>query len=72
MVCAGVLVLSGDVIFADHDGVVVVPARFADEVAYRAYKIQQIDRVNRRRNYEKAGKPMDETVEPLPNLARWF
>jgi len=72
VVCAGVLVMSGDVIFADHDGIVVIPARYANEVAYRAYKIQQIDRVNRRRKYEDAGKPMDETVELLPDMARWF
>ena len=72
VVCAGVLVMSGDVIFADHDGIVVIPVRFADEVAYRSYKIQQIDRVNRRRKYEEAGKPMDETVELLPDMARWF
>ena len=72
VICAGVLVLPGDVICADHDGVLVIPARFADEAAYRSYKIQQIDRVNRRRKYEDAGRPMDETVELLPNLARWF
>ena len=72
VVCAGVLVVSGDVIFADHDGIVVIPARFADEVAYRSYKIQQIDRVNRRRKSQDAGKPMDETVDLLPDLPRWF
>ncbi|MCL2319292.1 MAG: RraA family protein [Treponema sp.] len=72
VVCAGVLVMPGDLIFADHDGIVVIPIRYADEVAYRSYKIQQIDRVNRRRKYQDAGKPMDETVELLPDLARWF
>lgn len=72
VVCAGVPVAPGDVISADNDGIIVIPARFADEVAYRSYKIQQIDRVNRRRNYEEAGKPMDETVELLEDLKRWF
>ena len=72
VVCADVLVMPGDVISADHDGIVVIPARYADEVAYRSYKIQQIDRVNRRRKYQDAGKPLDETVELLPDLARWF
>ena len=72
VVCGGVLCMSGDVLFADHDGVVVIPARYANEVAYRSYKIQQIDRVNRRKNYEAAGKPYDETVELLPDVPRWF
>ena len=72
VLCAGVLVMSGDVVVADHDGIVVIPARYADEVAYRSYKIQQIDRVSRRKKYEDAGKPMDKTVELLPNLERWF
>lgn len=72
VICAGVPVSSGDVVCADHDGIIVIPARYADEVAYRSYRIQQIDRVNRRNNYEKAGLPMDETVELLPDLERWF
>jgi len=72
VVCADVYVCPGDMLLADHDGVIVIPARYADEVAYRSYKIQQIDRVNRRRNYEKAGMPFDETVELLPDLDRWF
>ena len=72
VVCAGVLVIPGDIICADHDGILVIPVRYADEVAYRSYKIQQIDRVNRRKKYEVAGKAMDETVELLPDLARWF
>jgi len=72
VVCGGVTVLPGDVISADHDGIIVIPARYADEVAYRSYKIQQIDRGSRRRNYEKAGLPFDDTVELLPDLDRWF
>jgi regulator of RNase E activity RraA len=72
VVCAGVVVESGDIISADHDGVVVIPVRYADEVAYRAYKVQQIDRVHRRQMYQDKGIPFDETVELLPDLARWF
>ena len=67
-VCAGVLVRPGDVISADDDGVIVVPQEIADEVAVRAYKIQQKDRISRRRHYEDLGRPYDETVELLPDL----
>ena len=70
IVCAGVRVCPGDVIVADDDGVVVVPQDIADEVAYRAYKIQQIDRANRRANYEALGRAFDETVELLPDIER--
>ena len=70
--CAGVRVCPGDIICADHDGLMVIPAELADEVAYRCYKIQQIDRVNRRQNYIDAGKAFDESVELLPDLERWF
>jgi len=72
VLCAGVMVTPGDVIRADHDGILNIPARYADEVAYRSYKIQQIDRVNRRKKYIEGGKPLDETVELLPDLERWF
>ena len=68
IVCAGALVRPGDIIIADNDGVIVVPQEIADEVALRAYKIQQIDRVDRRRYYEKQGREFDETVELLPDI----
>ena len=67
-VCAGVLVHSGDVIVADNDGVIVVPQELADEVAVRAYKIQQKDRIDRRHFYERQKRAYDETVELLPDL----
>ena len=67
-VCAGVLVRPGDVVIADDDGVIVVPQDIADEVAVRAYKVQQKDRVDRRRFYESLGRPYDETVELLPDI----
>lgn len=72
IVCDGVRVCPGDAVIADHDGVIVVPQEYADEVAYRAYMIQQIDRRNRRANYEAGGKEFDASVELLPDIERWF
>ena len=72
VVCGGAKVCPGDVVCADNDGVVVVPQGIADEIAYRAYKIQQIDRRNRRQNYLDQGRAFDETVELLPDIDRWF
>jgi regulator of RNase E activity RraA len=68
VVCAGVYVCPGDVIVADDDGVICVPQDIADEIAKRAYKVQQKDRVDRRRFYETLGREMDETVELWPDL----
>ena len=68
VMCAGVLVRPGDAIVADNDGVIVIPQAHAEEVAVRAYKIQQIDRRGRRRYYERQGRPFDETVELLPDI----
>lgn len=64
--CAGVYVRPGDIISGDDDGVLVIPQEIAAEVADRAYKIQQKDRINRRRTFERLGLPLDETVELLP------
>jgi regulator of RNase E activity RraA len=36
--CAGVAVLPGDIIIGDGEGVVVIPARMAEEVAHDAYE----------------------------------
>lgn len=66
--CAGVYVCPGDVIIADDDGVIVVPQGIADEVAKRAYKIQQCDRILRRQNFINAGREFDASVELLPDL----
>jgi regulator of RNase E activity RraA len=68
VVCAGVHVCPGDMIVADDDGVICVPQGIAEEVGRRAYKIQQKDRVNRRRNYEILNRPFDKTVELLPDI----
>lgn len=60
--CGGVLVRPGDVIVGDGDGVVVVPQEYALKVADIALKILEEDKIGRRRLYEQAGLPLDETV----------
>ena len=62
IVCAGVVVRTGDLVVADDDGVVVVPREIADEAARRAELIQAKDRPGRKAGYEKLGLPIDETV----------
>jgi regulator of RNase E activity RraA len=62
IVCAAVPVRSGDLVVADDDGVIVVPLEIAAEVVDRARRIQDADRPGRRRDYEKLGLPLDETV----------
>ena len=61
--CGGVLVRPGDGIIADDDGIVVVPMEDAEEIAKRAWMVQDKDRRQRRAFYEKLGMPYDKTVE---------
>jgi 4-hydroxy-4-methyl-2-oxoglutarate aldolase len=62
IVCGGVLVLPGDVIVADGDGVIVVPRAHADEVAAYAQKILEGDKAGRRALYKRLGLPEDDSV----------
>jgi regulator of RNase E activity RraA len=63
IVCGGVLVVPGDVVVADGDGVLVVPRAVAADVAGYARRILEGDKEGRRRLYEKLGLPKDRSVE---------
>jgi regulator of RNase E activity RraA len=63
IVVGGVLVIPGDVVVADGDGVVVVPRAVAEDVAAYARGIMDNDKAARRGLYEKAGMEKDPSVE---------
>ena len=63
IVCGGVLVIPGDVIVADGDGVLVVPRAVAADAARYAKRILEGDKDGRRKLYEKLGLPKDKSVE---------
>lgn len=63
VVVGGVLVMPGDIIVADNDGVAVVPRRVAEEVAGISRWIFEDDEVKRGKIYDKINKPRDWTVE---------
>jgi len=63
IVCGGVLVMPGDVIVADGDGVVVVPRAAAAAVAAYARKIMDADKEGRRELYQKLGLKEDDSVK---------
>jgi len=62
IVCGGVLVMPGDVVVADGDGVLVVPRAQAAEVARYARKILDGDKAGRRELYRKGKLPVDPSV----------
>ncbi len=60
--CGGVLVMPGDVIVADGDGVIVVPRPKAKEVAAYAQAVIEGDKAGRRGLYKELGLPEDDSV----------
>ncbi len=62
VVIGGVLVVPGDVVVADGDGVIVVPRRCARAVAQYAQEVLKGDKAGRRKKYEQLGIPLDDSV----------
>ena len=63
VVVGHVLVMPGDVIVADSDGVAVVPRARAEQVTEIARWIYEDDEVKRGKIFDRIGKPRDWTVE---------
>jgi regulator of RNase E activity RraA len=61
--CGGVQVRPNDMVGCDADGVIVVPAEVAEEVAIHARAVLLADMRARRKHYERLGMPIDETVD---------
>lgn len=63
VVCGSVLVIPGDIIVADGDGIVVVPRSQAEAVAKYARRIMEEDKAGRRDLYKKLGLKEDDSVK---------
>ena len=62
IVVGGALVMPGDVVVADGDGVIVVPRAQAEQVAKYARATLKSDKSARRRMYQQLGLPEDDSV----------
>jgi regulator of RNase E activity RraA len=63
IVVGGVLVMPGDVVAADGDGVIVVPRKSAAQVARYAHAIIDKDKAARRELYKQLDLPEDDSVK---------
>jgi len=59
----GVLVMPGDIIVADNEGVVVVPRAKAEQVAAAGRRILESDKDGRRKLYDRLKRPPDFTIK---------
>ncbi|SEE87666.1 Regulator of RNase E activity RraA [Ruania alba] len=59
----GVQVRPGDIVGCDDDGLIVVPAEVAEEVATHARAVLLADMEARRKHYRAQSRPDDETVD---------
>ena len=60
--CGGVLVVPGDILIGDDDGVVVIPKEKAEEVAKRGLERERIESYSRK--LLEAGRPLSEAYPP--------
>lgn len=72
--CAGVLVIPGDVVVGDAEGVVILPAALAEEIAHDAYEVEQRESFALER--VKAGEPFRGlyplSAERQPDYQLWL